>query len=380
VLAAQPLLMVRLWRDGGIERLARGLGLFALASLAMGGYWYLRNWLVLGSPLFPYVLTSAGLRDAVPSRPPGAGPDLDPDSSSAWFAVFTYPRQLLEHLFQDPGLGSLNGGLGLAFWMLGLPALVLALGWAVRALWQQRDWLPLFVWTQWLPVTFVFLVQTEVLRLRFNLRLQIFVVALGLVALAVWLTRLRTAAPFAGSALRSAGVAGAWLAVVGLANASLPTLQIGPAAMDRERGSVTTPFRYFRQVRGDMADLAPAFDLVDYLTRDGAGWTVYLSAEWRVFNTAPLYGSRLQNRVWNFQRGALVLPDAAIRQQPVPGGLSHDLWPEQRHTLSRIARDPAYESVPLPGTARLWIRRALLDAPGQRARLAAWRERTGDPP
>lgn len=370
-----PVIGIALWRDGGparVSRALRGAGLFALAAAPLPAYWLVRNWLLTGYPLYPYGITATGLAD-VGGHPlselPGFVPE--PAAGSALGALLDTPVRFLVYLFEDPGLGSLNGGFGLVFWGMALPALAWC---AWRAL-ARRDVLAALLWGQALLVLFTFLVQTDVSRVRFNIRLVLVVVGLALVALALLLRELRDDASWTAGALRGAGVLASLLAVVQLGATTLPPLQVRDAVAERAAGVATSPFIHYRQSGPDMAQLAPALAAVDYLTRDAGGWQVALAAEWRVFNTAPLFGTRLQNRVWNFATNPPGPPDALIFQQPAFGGELFYPWPDRRITPDDVRRDPRYARVPLPTDAELWVLRERLAAAGMEARLAEFRAR-----
>lgn len=361
IAAVLPMLVVPLWRDGGLARTLRGAGVFLLACAPLPAYWLVRNALLTGHPLYPYAVTARGLLDVG-----GGNPNPEPGAGSALSALLHEPARFLLYLFEDPGLGSLNGGFGLIFWGFGLPALAWCLARAVR----RRDWLSALVFAQVLPLVLIFLLQTDLSRVRFNLRLILLVVALGLVALALLLRELRDEAPWTATALRATGVLASLLAVVHLASVTLPPLQIQAAVADRRRGTDTSPFIYYRQSDPVMAQLAPAFAAVDYLSRDSGGWQVALAAEWRVFNTSPLFGTGLQNQVWNLQAQPQAPPDALIFQQPESGAELFYPWPDQRLTPEALRRDDRYALVALPGEVELWMLKSRLATPEMQGRLA----------
>ncbi|MEQ1803542.1 MAG: glycosyltransferase family 39 protein [Gammaproteobacteria bacterium] len=377
IAGALPILLAALWRDGGLTRALRGAGLFALAAAPLPAFWLGRNWLVTGYPLFPYGLGATGLTD-VGGNPASALPGFvpEPAAGSALGALLDTPVRFVLYLFEDPGLGSLNGGFGLVFWGCALPALA----WCAWRAVARRDWLAVLLWAQVLLVVFTFLVQTDVSRVRFNLRLILVVVGLGLVALSLLLRELREAAPWTVPALRVAGVAVSLLAVVQLGANTLPTMQVRDALTGRGNGLATSPFIHYRQSGPDMAQLAPAFAAVDYLTQDAGGWQVSLAAEWRVFNTTPLFGSRLQNGVWNFAAEPAGPADALIFQQAAFGQQLFYPWPDRRVTPDDVRRDARYVRVPLPATAELWVLRSRLAEPGMDARLKEFSRRVAAGP
>jgi hypothetical protein len=145
-------------------------------------------------------------------------------------------------------------------------------------------------------------------------------VLLGLLALAVLLGHLRGAVPCAAGSIR----ASAWPvrhSRCGSCGARRCRRSMSTAALaDRRSGTATTDYRYYRTANGDLPALAAAFEPLDYLTRDGPGWDVYMAADWNVFVTAPLFGSRIQNRVWNFLPAPATPPDALLFHTGFGGG------------------------------------------------------------
>jgi hypothetical protein len=374
VAAALPVLALGAWRRGGAAALARAAGTFTLALVPLPAYWYVRNALVTGEPLYPYALGPGGLRPLGTMPEEAVLAEGAVAAGRALPALFAEPARLLGFLFRDPGLGTLNGGFGLVAWGLGLPALAWCLARAAREA-RRGDWLPLLLWGTAPVVFLLFLQQTDLTRLQFNMRLALVAPALGLAALAVALGRVRADWPGAAAALRGAVVGASALALAHLAGARIPTFDVSAAAADRRAGTVTTPQRYYRGSEGDLPGLATAFEPLDFLTLGGPGWSVYMAADWRVFMTAPLFGSGLQNRVWNFQAEPRRAPDALVFHAGFGGGGRRLYYVRGTLTPAEVARDPAYALLARSGPTELWVSAARLAEPATRARLAALYER-----
>jgi hypothetical protein len=374
IVTIQPLLLLRLWRAGGAAGVLRGCAIFAAGTLAVPGYWLVRNWLVTGYPLYPYDLTPGGLHAV-------AGTPLDivleegiAPAGRALAQLLVEPGRVLLFLFRDPGLGSLNGGLGLAFWAGGGPALAWCLIAALRRA-AQRDWFPILFWGQAPFLALVFLFQVDVARLPYNMRLVIVLVPFGLLALGLALQALRDELPGAAVAVRAACVAAAALAVVHLAAVRLPGFDFSAALAERARNEETSSLRYLRHAPGDLASLSTAFDPLDYLTAGGPGWDVYMAADWHVFYTAPVFGSRIQNRVWNFLPKTRGDPDALLFHTGFAGRGERLYYVQGRITPADAASDARYELVSEHPPTRLWVARARLDEPATRARLVEYYRR-----
>jgi hypothetical protein len=377
VLGAQPLIWLRLWKDGGVGRGLARYAAYAAACAVLPAYWLLRNWLTTGVLLFPYEVSPGGLTAvsgaAVEVAATQAGAEV---AGSALRALVEEPLRLAGFVLQDPGLGSLNGGLGLVFFGLGVPALAWC---GARALREARagELFPLLFWGQALLVLAMFLAQIDVSRLQYNMRLLIVLVPFGLLALGLARRRLAAELPAVAAAIPALAASAAVLALVQLAGYSLPALAFTEPLADRSRGRVTSDYRYYPAARKDMASLATAWDPLDYLTRDGPGWNVYMAADWDVFYLTPLYGSRLQNRFWNFLYEAPPEPDALIFHAGFEGGSEQLFYTneDRRITPQQVARNPRYELVTISPPTEFWVRRDLLAAPATRARLTEFYRR-----
>lgn len=376
VLGAQPLIWLRLWKDG---RAGAGLARYAAywaACAVLPAYWLVRNYLTTGVLLFPYELSPGGLTAvsgaAVEVAATQAGAAV---AGSALRALRDEPLRLIGFVLQDPGLGSLNGGLGAVFFGLGLPALAWCLARALRGL-GRGELFPLLFWGQGLLVLGMFLVQIDVSRLQYNMRLLIVLVPLALLALGLARRRLEAEWPALAAGISAAATAASVLAVLQLAGYSLPAFAVDRPLDDRSRGRLTSDYRYYPASRQDMASLATAWDPLDYLTRDGPGWNVYMAADWDVFYLTPLLGSRLQNRFWNFLYDAPPEPDAFIYHTGFEGGVEQLFYTDERRiTPQQVARDGRYELVTVSPPTEFWVRRELLAAAPNRARLTEFYRR-----
>jgi hypothetical protein len=382
IATAQPLLLLALWRQERVRsrnsragpslaRLVLPYAGYLLLTFALPAYWLVRNQFAIGAPLYPYALSASGLADlgAVPwdvalaSGDSGAGPALA--------KLLEEPLRLLGFLWRDPGLGSLNGGLGLVFLAFGLPALAWCLARSIDAA-RRGDWAPLTLWAAPPLVFLLFLQQVDAARLQFNMRLLLVLVPFALVALALYIGRLRSVSPLAATLLGAVLVAVGAVSLAHLAGNRLPGLDPTAALADRRAGTVTTAQRYYREAHGDLGTLAAAYEPLDWLTREGPGWNVYMAAAWSVFAVTPLYGSAVQNRVWNFLPEPRPAPDAMVFHAGIGGGLGSLYYVRGALTPADAQADPRYELLVREAATELWVARARLAEPATRARLLAY--------
>ena len=238
----------------------------------------------------------------------------------------------------------------------------------------MREGFPLLFWLQAPLVAILYLLQTDVARLAFNQRLLIIMAGFGVLALALLLPRLRAAVPGAGPALGMAGVLASALAVAQLAGYGLPSYQFRAAVLERRLGLDTSPYRYHAQATGDLPGQSATWDLLDYLTLEGPGWEVYLAAPWPVYWTTPAYGTRIQNRLWNFRVAPGSDPDALVYHFGQSPGWEL-FYPGRRITPDQARIDPRYELVSRTAASQLWVLRERLADPAIRARLAEFQRR-----
>jgi len=373
VVLALPILAAGLWRHRAAVAPLRAMALFSLVAAPLPAFWMLRNLSVTGLPLYPYVLGLDGLGSVTVVPYEVAIEQGTAQMGLALSQLFAEPLRLLTFLLRDPGLGSLNGGLGVVFWGLGLPALVWCLAAALRDT-RRGELVPAFLWGTAFAVMAIFLAETDVMRLAFNMRLALVVVPLGLVALGLALARIRAANAVAAAAVQAVVVLGSAAALLQLPASKLPGFDFSEALRDRLAGTVTSPQRYYLQATGDLPSLAAAFEPLDALTRDGPGWSVYMAADWRVFITAPLYGSRLQNRVWNFQPDQRDAPDALVFHAGFSGGADNLFYVRGRIEPQEVERDPRYLLLTRSGPTELWVAAGRLEDPSTRKALLAFYE------
>ena len=368
VAAFQPLLWLR-WRRG----LTPGrYAAYLLLALPLSAYWPLRNFLRTGHPFYPLMPSLSGFRLV----PESTSAQITRAAPSVLADFLAHPAQALSYPFRDPGLGSFHGGFGVVFWGLGAPAILYCLGKALKAAVRERRFFPLAFWGQVLVAAAAFAVLPAG-GLDFTPRYVLFVPGLGLLALAIVFRRLGEDLPGSVAVLKGFCIAASVLAVIQLATYRWPSYQIEEAADDWSRGRRTSEYEYLRQAGWDLPSLSHAWAPLDYLTRSGQGWSVYMACGWSVFWTAPSYGSRLQNRIWNFERDPAEPPDAFLFHYDRRGRPLY--YVGRKITPDEVLRDERYALIAQTPYTTLWVKRRLLDEPRVSERLADYYAKTFAP-
>lgn len=102
-----------------------------------------------------------------------------------------------------------------------------------------------------------------------------------------------------------------------------------------------------------------------------------MAAGYSVFWTAPTFGSRLQNRVWNFESDPPTWPDAFIFHHDRRGRPLHFVG--RRITPEEVEADGRYWLVTQTPFTTLWVKRELIESPDVARRLADYYAMTFGP-
>jgi len=237
----------------------------------------------------------------------------------------------------------------------------------------KRDFFPILFWGLIL-VGFYTIFLILIGDFRFNQRYILLVVGFGLLALGIVLQKFEKELPFSGPILKLFCIGGSILSVIHLGAYVLPSYQIKEPVKDWINRQQTSQYKYYMQSPWDLPSLRIAWEPLDYLTKDGEGWSVYMAANKGVFWVTPSYGSQIQNKIWNFEQEPSEDPDAIIfhydSRKPQLFYLGKKITPEE------VQRDSRYDLVTQLPYTTFWVKRSILDRPEVSKRLANFYQKT----
>ncbi len=344
-LGLQPLILPTL-----LKKTKRAILAYFASILILAGYWYARNLIVFQNPFFPVHSSSSGL---------GV---FNGEEPFALMPMMLEIPQKMGLLIQDIGIGAL-GGYGLIFWGICFPVWIFMI--IKSAFDVTKGLFPLWLWAQ--PIFGFFILFLVPLRdLWMTSRYSLFVVAIGLLALG------KAIALFQRRTLYRLFVILCCLAFSGMSFIHLaievnPSFAVDKPIKDVLEGKVVSKNRYF-YLSSFMTNAFYGWEVLDLLTRDDPkGLNCYAAMAGYFFLTAPLYGTNVQNSIWNFQENPETQPDAFLYDY---GGEKDLVYLTKKIPMSEVLRDPRYDLIlSLPQTF-CFIKKDFLNKPGKASLLA----------
>lgn len=261
---------------------------FALISL-LCGWWYLRNSYVLGDAFYPMNLVDSVL--GTHKGKVGEG--------IINFVIIreNFLKWLLRYPLEDIGVGSMDGGFGLVFWGVGFSSWLYI---AARSIINfRRTLFTEHIVLSYLPIGFCLLLIVPDSNIQFASRFVIFIIAIGLYAICLILAVLKDRIYI--SALKTVCVILSFMTVSLMTTSNLPVFTIKKALSDEVLHQSPSQFKYMADSISEYVELRYVWEPLDFITmNDAVGLNCFMVANSHHFNTAPVFGSNLQNRVLNF--------------------------------------------------------------------------------
>jgi len=348
-----PILCLR-WKI----RLRHWLG-FILILLLAGGGWYLRNFLVLKMFIYPSPFSNGC--ETPPYFPFSESKDL-------WGFLMYIPSKLFL-LWNDPGLGSLNGGYGLIFWGMGLPAWFYVWGRSIK----QKNVLDFWIHLS-LIISFAPLMWIPVKDFVATPRYSIFVVVLGILALGQVMA-IFSHINYFRRAIKTLCAIFAVLSVGHLSNHWPDYKIIDTPVHDLISDKFISKYSYCNGWPPSRD--CQVWGIMDYLTaNDRQGLSTYIVSKWPLDEAdAYGYGTKLQNRIWNLQQNKSKLPDAFLFRDKDAKFKLKDFGPE--FSFEKLMNDSDYLFVSRKPRSLLFIRKSIFQNPKRKQLLINYYKVTG---
>ncbi len=269
-----------------------GIYLFIISIFC--SYWYLRNYIVLGHPFYPFNIS--GLESTYTSF-----------SDLSILNIITKYITIVKLFFtKDWGIGSYNGGYGIIFWGLAFPSWIFLFVKSIISKSENRL-INLFMWIQ-IPVGFTFFLIVPIDEFHLYPRFSIFMIAIGLIALGIVIEKFNKNQIYKNAVLFFCCIF-SFISTFQIARANLPPYSVNVPIYDIINTKSYSNFRYLRLASTSAGFL---YETLDFITLGyNKGLDCYYAGS--ILNYfGPIYGSKLQNRVWNFKKDKSGLPDAFI--------------------------------------------------------------------
>ncbi len=339
------------------------IGYISLIVIA-GGWWYLRNAWMLGAPLYPMHFGSRVPEGLVNSR----------GGSVLQNIRYNLPYWIARYPLADSGVGTYNGGFGLVFWGMCCPSWIYV---TVRSI---RNWsLPRVVALAYLPTGFLLLLAFPPRVVDFNGRLSLFAVAIGLLAFAEVL-RIMNDKVYA-TIIKGICIVLSAITVSLLIVSVQPSYRFDTAVANRGKHIDASEFGYLAESIELHAILRPAWEPLDLLSRDDPkGLNCYIASDFLLYLPAPVYGSRLQNRVLNLSNKDLAPVDAYIcsyfdrniLERPLVSSPDSEAGLMGAKTIRDVLAKDDYIAIVQSDNVALMLRRDIFDRPEKQKILQAY--------
>jgi hypothetical protein len=355
---------------------ARAAAVLALPVLAFGAFWYVRNLIALGNPVYPYRLALGPL-----TLFPSALPATDTVAQSPTFlrAILRYPLLPFTVSLRDLGVGNVDGGFGPLFWGTIVP---LGVATGAHGVWRaarRTATLPALVGILMLASSLPYLLAPAVM-FEVQARYLLAPAILGFALAAAALDGVRPRGPRAAAGATARAVVAALVAVVPIADgedlhARKQLMRFAPAAQAAERGDDASPWRFVGDAAYGVGAVSVAWDLLDALGTPEHPWWIYATGSY----PAGFYGTRLQHRIWNVPGPTRPAePDALVYhfERRGPGAVAYYGEPVIRwETVT--SRPDLYDVVLATATVAVALpRQALASDATLRAHIRRWLEAT----
>ncbi len=293
---ALPLQAIMLWKM--LSGHKRHLRLYLPLVIMLCCWWYIRNFAVMGNPFYPMNISA-----------PGMGFMAGGNQSLSANILLNIRSWFLQFPVEDIGLGSYDGGFGLVFWGLGFPSWLILCSYELFG--KQRLSIERLLPCIYLPIGFLMLLAVTSKELLYDGRLALFVIAIGLFSIGAVMMMVHDRVYIA--TIKIACVVFSLFTLGLMSRSTMPSYRLDQPFADIRNGQQPSEYRYVAAANPVYPLLSDFWEPLDLLTRDNKpGLNCYIASHPGLVALAPLYGSRLQNRVINLYKDKGIRAEALL--------------------------------------------------------------------
>ncbi|MFH1360240.1 MAG: hypothetical protein ABIJ41_04285, partial [Candidatus Omnitrophota bacterium] len=227
----------------------------------------------------------------------------------------------------------------------------------------------LIVWIQMI-LGILFILPICRAQFEFTIRYTLFIAAIGYLALGKIMLMWKNKTVYIHT-IKTICLLSAFLSVLLMSFSVWPIYRLDYALEDRLQGKFSSGYKYLRHGTWYLGYLALFWEIVDTLTlANASGLNCFISSSWQPFWVTPFYGSRLQNKIWNFQENPPGKPDICFFSYLEKGKMSIG----KALTLEEVALDPDYQLIAHRLGCYLFIHQTALNKQERKEHLMKWYE------
>ncbi|NIP37760.1 MAG: hypothetical protein GWM89_01600 [Candidatus Dadabacteria bacterium] len=322
-----------------LKRSRLEISVLLLIILSCCCYWYIRNLAYFGDPVYP-LLSPEAIHLKLPK-------------TAGFYTQLADLYTKIKLLFTtDDGIGSLHGGYGLYFWSAAVPAWIYLFIRCLKTNIQNRT-TEIIIWSQ-LLIGIAIIILIPVDRIKFQARYFLFVIGIGSLAIGSIISHFRYKTYQIGIIILCC--VSALFSLTQLAISQLPSYSIDIPIKDKINKADYAKLRYIR-LSSSMNSMGFLWETLDFTTRHHEkGLNVYFAMSYYPF-AASFYGSKLQNRVWNFDRNNENMPDAFLFFESAPSRIKYI---KRKFTSAQLMSNHDYELVDRSGYSYFFLNKKFL--------------------
>ncbi len=287
----QPLIIPKLCKN------KRHLFWYIFIIFVIGSYWYIKNFLLLGTFFYTQGTGTVSIEA------------FNGHGQIAWKETLALFWQKWHKMFiEDIELGKFNGGFGLIFWALSFPTWIVIF---IRSILRFKKNPDLFwLWVQ-LPLALPFVLFWPLDQIDYTVRYIIYIIPIGYLCFGLLLEALkRNGLHKLKKIFEIICLVCGYLYVSLMSISYWPTYDLTVPLEDLKNSATRNEYYRLRNGTWYIHINYYIWELIEDISRTQQnGLSCYLASTLNGYWTAPLYGLKLQNTIYNFEENPKSLPD-----------------------------------------------------------------------